>query len=70
MYVGDHPLPHFHAHYGEDKAKYLIADGSLDQGSLPSAQDRRVRKWAQEHREELERNWELCENGSQPERIE
>lgn len=35
MYYNDHGLPHFHAKYGEHKAKILIETGAIVEGGLP-----------------------------------
>jgi hypothetical protein len=32
MYYGDHPLPHFHASYGDDSAKVDLATGGDHRG--------------------------------------
>ncbi|WP_036376519.1 DUF4160 domain-containing protein [Mycolicibacterium austroafricanum] len=69
MYAYDHPEPHFHATYAGDEARYAISDGQLIEGELPKSQDKKVREWAQAHREQLSRNWDLCESGQAPERI-
>ncbi|MFW3120410.1 hypothetical protein MMAG44476_21947 [Mycolicibacterium mageritense DSM 44476 = CIP 104973] len=61
--------PHFHATYAGDEARYAISDGQLIEGELPKSQDKKVREWAQAHREQLSRNWDLCESGQAPERI-
>jgi hypothetical protein len=58
MYFGDHPPPHFHARYSGDAAKVEIASGAVIAGSLPGRALRLVREWIEEHRDELEVNWE------------
>jgi hypothetical protein len=60
MYFRDHNPPHFHAAYGEDSAKIEIATGEVFEGDLPRRARRLVREWANLHRIELERNWELA----------
>jgi hypothetical protein len=61
MYFGDHPPPHFHARYGEHKARCAIATGEVVDGELPARAGRLVREWASLHRDELEENWRCCE---------
>jgi Domain of unknown function (DUF4160) len=47
-----------HARYSGDAAKIEIAKGAVIAGSLPGRALRLVREWVQEHRDELEANWE------------
>lgn len=61
MYFDDHPPPHFHARYGEHKARCAIATGELLDGDLPALARRLVQEWASLHRAELEENWRRCE---------
>ena len=61
MYFDDHPPPHFHARYGEHKARFAIATGELLDGDLPARAERLVREWASLHRSELEENFRRCE---------
>ena len=35
IYFNDHPPPHFHARYGEHKAKFDVATGTVLEGSMP-----------------------------------
>jgi Domain of unknown function (DUF4160) len=52
----DHPIPHFHAEYGAERAS-LAVDGTVLDGRLPPRALRLTRRWAQLHREELLSNW-------------
>ena len=70
MYFGDHPPPHFHAHYSGDSAKIEIASGDVIAGSLPPRALRLVREWIKEHRDELEANWERAVSYEKPQPIE
>jgi Domain of unknown function (DUF4160) len=70
MYFGDHPPPHFHARYGGEAAKIEIATGGVLAGSLSKRALRLVREWTEQHREELEANWERVVKSDQPESIE
>ena len=44
--------------YSGDAAKIEIATGAVIAGSLPGRALRLVREWVEEHRDELEANWE------------
>lgn len=70
MFFGDHPPPHFHARYGGESAKVAIETGEVIAGSLPGRAQRLVREWAEQHRQELEANWELAVSYEQPRKIE
>ena len=61
MFVKDHPPPHFHALYGEHRARVAIASGEVLDGDLPPRAARLVRERATLHRDELEANWVLAE---------
>jgi hypothetical protein len=52
----DHPVPHFHAEYG-DRSASVAVDGALLGGHLPPRALRMTRRWAELHREELLANW-------------
>jgi hypothetical protein len=60
MYYDDHAPPHFHAYYGEHAAIIEIATLRLREGRLPRRALALVLEWAAEHRQELERDWELA----------
>lgn len=61
MFVKDHPPPHFHALYGDHRARVSIETGAIVDGELPPRAMRLVREWAALHRPELEANWERAE---------
>jgi len=64
MYFGDHPPPHFHARYSGESAKIEIATGAVLGGSLFNRALRLVREGMEQHRDELEANWERALNNS------
>lgn len=70
MYYADHSPPHFHARYGADEAKVVVASGEPIAGTLPGRARRLVREWATEHRAELEANWERVRNHEAPQSID
>jgi uncharacterized protein DUF4160 len=63
MYFNDHDPPHFHAEYGEHRAR--IGIGSLEplDAGLPSRATHLIREWATLHRLELMLNWKRAREG-------
>ena len=61
MYFSEHPPPHFHARYGEHKARIEIASGRLLDGRLPPRAQALVDEWCALHRDELLANWKRAE---------
>jgi hypothetical protein len=53
----DHPVPHFHAEYG-DQAAAISIDGEILGGTLQGRPLRLVREWAALHHDELLANWQ------------
>jgi hypothetical protein len=60
MYYNDHPPPHFHVRYGQQKAIIDINSFSLIEGKLSSRVLGLVIEWASLHQKELLENWELA----------
>jgi len=60
MYFGDRVPPGFHALYAEFEALISIETFEVIRGGLPPRAMALVLEWAQQHREELRRDWELC----------
>ncbi len=58
MYYNDHGSPHFHARYGEHKAKMLIETGALIEGALPRRAHSLVEEWRLEHLGDLLVVWQ------------
>lgn len=63
-------MPHFHAYYQEHVGIYSIEMIERLAGSLPTRQERLVLAWAELHREELLRNWQVLQQGFPPGKIE
>lgn len=61
--VGQHHTPHIHARYGEYVAVYSIEDGRILAGRMKEKQTRRVRRWIEKRRAELEANGQHAVNG-------
>jgi len=66
----EHRLPHFHAYYQEFKAVVDIDKCEIIEGNFPSKQTKLVLAWAEMHKEELMADWQLCQQGEQPFRID
>jgi hypothetical protein len=62
---GEHPPPHFHAYYNEDKATFDIRTGAIIEGHLPGRQTKLVVAWAELHQEELMADWQLVMSGEE-----
>lgn len=63
MYYRDHPPPHFHAIYGDHEAIVDIATTAVTDGKLPRRAWTLVKEWAEAHRDELNRAWDLARAG-------
>jgi len=70
LYYRDHAPPHFHAIYAEYDAEIEIATAALLDGRLPRKAQHLVTEWAELHRSELERNWELARLGQPLDQVE
>jgi hypothetical protein len=53
--------PHFHAEYQGYQAYFGIEDGKIIEGEFPPKLISIVRDWANEHRAELEVDWNLAQ---------
>ena len=60
MYYLDHAPPHFHAIYAEHEAEIDIVTAQITEGNLPRRARSLVREWAEMHRGELQRDWDLA----------
>jgi hypothetical protein len=69
MYFGDHVPPHFHALYAEFEALIDIRTLAVLRGELPSRAMALVLEWAQLHRDELMKDWNLCAHNQRPQSI-
>jgi hypothetical protein len=67
---GQHHRAHFHAYYQQHVAVFAIDTLECLGGELPTPQRRLVEAWAEIHREELQRDWELLQSGQPPVKIE
>jgi hypothetical protein len=69
MYFGDHVPPRFHALYAEFEALIDIQTLEVIRGELPGRAMALVVEWAQQHRDELIKDWELCAQNQTPSKI-
>ena len=60
MNYNDHPPPHFHVRYAEQKAIVTIDAPMVLEGSLSPRAIGLVMEWATAHREELMADWNLA----------
>ncbi|KYC40090.1 transcriptional regulator [Scytonema hofmannii PCC 7110] len=60
MYYNDHPPPHFHVRYNQQKAIVSIETLEILEGELTSRLFKLVLEWATLHESELMADWELA----------
>lgn len=70
IYYNDHPPPHFHVRYGQQKAIVDIRTLAILEGKLSSRVFGLVSEWAIAHQAELLANWELARQSQPLEPIE
>ena len=70
MFYDEHNPPHFHVQYGEFNAVLKINDQSLLEGYLPPRALGLVIEWANIHRAELLKDWELARENTELFKIE
>ena len=57
MYFADHPPPHFHVYYADERAIIEIDTMRIIGGALSPRIRRLVTDWGRRHRAELHANW-------------
>ncbi|MEB3149284.1 MAG: DUF4160 domain-containing protein [Sphaerospermopsis sp.] len=70
MYYNDHPPPHFHVRYNQQKAIIDIETLSILEGKLSPRVLGLVIEWAAMHKSELLNNWNLARQNNSLEKIE
>ena len=60
MFYNDHPPPHFHVRYNQQKAIIAIETLSIVEGKLSPRILGIVIEWALLHQQELRENWRLA----------
>jgi hypothetical protein len=69
FYWDDHSPAHFHAEYGEYRARIVIESLKTLNGYLPAPQLRKVVAWAKSRRKQLLDAWIKCESDLHPGKI-
>lgn len=69
MYFGDHPPAHFHAVYGEHRARVGL-DGTVLEGELPDTAQALIKTWARLHPDALAACWDRVLRHEPPGTIE
>ena len=67
---GEDNPPHIHGYYQDSKIVIGIHDCEIIGGHIPARQLRLIQAWIEIHRDELLADWELCQNGEKPFKIE
>jgi nitrate reductase beta subunit len=72
MYYGpkEHNPPHIHSYYQAYEALYDILSAEIIDGNMPATKNKLILGWLVLHKVELLANWELCQNGEIPFKIE
>ncbi|MGB3513024.1 MAG: DUF4160 domain-containing protein [Microcoleaceae cyanobacterium] len=70
MYYNDHPPPHFHVRYNQQKALIDIENLSILEGRLTPRILGLVIEWAAIHQRELLENWQRAREQNPLEKIE
>jgi len=61
MYYNDHPPPHFHVRYGDERVRISIDNLRVLDGKMSPRALGLVVEWAIQHRDELSDNWERAQ---------
>jgi hypothetical protein len=59
MYFDDHNPPHFHVRYNDERALISISELKVLEGHLPARILGLVIEWAELHKDELMRDWDM-----------
>ena len=66
----EHNPPHIHVEYQGEDTIIDISNGAVLEGRLSSRHLRFIQAWIEIHKEELVANWNLCQSGEEPFRID
>ncbi|MCW5316153.1 DUF4160 domain-containing protein [Nostoc sp. KVJ3] len=69
MYYNDHPPPHFHVRYNNQKAIVSIQTVEILEGELTPRLLKLVTEWATLHQAELIEDWELAKDNQTLQKI-
>jgi hypothetical protein len=70
IYYRDHVPSHFHARYGEHRAKFDVETGALIDVRMPRRAMALVQEWRALHLDELSMAWRLVQDQRPPNKIE
>jgi hypothetical protein len=70
MYYNDHPPPHFHVRYNQQKAIIDLKNLSILEGELSPKVLGLVIEWAALHQTELLENWQLARKNQPLNRVQ
>lgn len=66
---GKHHLPHIHVICGNEESVFSL-DGEQMEGTISTSKKKLVEAWIEIHKEELQANWTLLDEGEQSFKIE
>lgn len=66
----EHGPAHIHVYFQGEVVVINIADCEITKGRLPARQKRLIGAWIEIHRDELMEDWNLCQNGKKPFKIQ
>ncbi len=66
---GKHHLPHIHVICGNEESVFSL-DGEQMEGTISASKKKLVEAWIEIHKEELQANWTLLDEGEQSFKIE
>jgi hypothetical protein len=69
MFFNEHNPPHFHVTYGEYKIIVDLND-EVVHGFMPKRALTLLFEWMELHKDELLANWDKCQRGITPDKIE
>ena len=69
FFWNDHPPPHFHVEFGDQKGQISLVTFELLEGKLQASKLAAVRQWAQDHRQELLECWDKARNNEHPGKV-
>ena len=61
---GKHNMPHIHAEYAGEEV-VMSLDGEIIEGSIPKNKLKLLVAWMEIHKDDLEANWKILQEGEQ-----
>ncbi|MCL2028395.1 MAG: DUF4160 domain-containing protein [Bacteroidales bacterium] len=65
----EHNPPHVHVYY-QNQTAVVNFEGEVTEGTLSARHLKLVQAWIEIHKDELQANWNLCQNGEKPFKVE